>query len=89
MYSLFVTLVVFRSLKLRQLPALRRDDDPVLAGALLPGRRLDLRLAPGLPVPQIVTDFIVSFTRDPIMIMIIIVVINVLLGTFMDACPPS
>ena len=86
-YSLFVTLV-FRSIKLRQLTRLFAETTIqfsqvlfCLGGASIFGWLL------ALPVPQIVTDFIVSFTRDPIMIMIIIVVINVLLGTFMDALP--
>ena len=34
-----------------------------------------------------VTSFITAFTRDPIVIMILIVIVNVLLGTFMDALP--
>jgi len=38
-------------------------------------------------VPAIVTDFIVGFTREPIAIMLLIVLVNVLLGTFMDALP--
>ena len=38
-------------------------------------------------VPEMVTNFITSFTQDPITVMMLIVVINVLLGTFMDALP--
>ena len=38
-------------------------------------------------VPEMVTAFIVGFTRDPIVIMVLIVIVNVLLGTFMDALP--
>ena len=38
-------------------------------------------------VPDMVTEFITAFTQDPIVIMVLIVVVNVLLGTFMDALP--
>ena len=34
-----------------------------------------------------VTKFIVGFTRDRLVIMVLIVIANVLLGTFMDALP--
>ena len=87
-YSLFVTLVVFRSIKLRQLTRLFAETTIQFSQVLfcLGGASIFGWLLAYL-VPQIVTDFIVSFTRDPIMIMIIIVVINVLLGTFMDALP--
>ena len=34
-----------------------------------------------------VTRFITAYTQDPIAIMVLIVVANVLLGTFMDALP--
>jgi tripartite ATP-independent transporter DctM subunit len=88
-YSLFVTLVVFRSLKLRQLTRLFAETTIQFSQVLfcLGGASIFGWLLAYYQVPQIVTDFIVSFTRDPIMIMIIIVVINVLLGTFMDALP--
>ena len=38
-------------------------------------------------VPDMVTRFITAYTQDPIAIMVLIVVVNVLLGTFMDALP--
>ena len=40
-------------------------------------------------VPEMVTAFIVGFTRDPIVIMVLIVIANVLLGTFMEPCRRS
>jgi TRAP-type C4-dicarboxylate transport system permease large subunit len=84
-----VTLVVFRSLKLRQLTRLFAETTIQFSQVLfcLGGASIFGWLLAYYQVPQIVTDFIVSFTRDPIMIMIIIVVVNVLLGTFMDALP--
>ena len=88
-YSLFVTLVVFRSLQAEpDAEALRGDHDPVLPGAVLPRRRVDLRLAARVLSGAGDGDgFIVGFTRDPIVIMVLIVIANVLLGTFMDALP--
>jgi len=38
-------------------------------------------------VPDMVTKFITSFTRDWLVIMLLIVLVNVVLGTFMDALP--
>ena len=38
-------------------------------------------------VPDMVSQFILGFTRDWVTIMLLIVLVNVLLGTFMDAIP--
>jgi TRAP-type C4-dicarboxylate transport system permease large subunit len=38
-------------------------------------------------VPDLVSEFILGFTRDWVSIMLLIVLVNVLLGTFMDAIP--
>lgn len=88
-YSLFITLVVFRSLKIRALPKMFGETVVqfsqvmfCLAGACLFGWLLAY-----YQVPDIVTKFIVSFSRDPVVIMIMIVIVNILLGTFMDALP--
>ena len=88
-YSLFVTLFVLKTLRWRAAAeAVRRNRDPVLAGAVLPRRRVDLRLAARLlPGAGHGDDFITSFTRDRLVIMLLIVLVNVLLGTFMDALP--
>jgi tripartite ATP-independent transporter DctM subunit len=88
-YALFVTLVVFRSLKLRQLPKLFAETTIQFSQVMfcLGGASIFGWLLAYYQVPQIVTDFITAFTRDPIMIMILIVIVNVLLGTFMDALP--
>jgi tripartite ATP-independent transporter DctM subunit len=88
-YSLFVTLVVFRSLKLRQMTKLFAETTIQFSQVLfcLGGASIFGWLLAYYQVPQIVTDFITAFTRDPIMIMILIVIVNVILGTFMDALP--
>jgi tripartite ATP-independent transporter DctM subunit len=88
-YSLFITLVVFRSLKIKVLPKMFGETVVqfsqvmfCLAGACLFGWLLAY-----YQVPVIVTKFIVSFSRDPVAIMMMIVIVNILLGTFMDALP--
>jgi tripartite ATP-independent transporter DctM subunit len=88
-YALFVTLVVFRSLRLRALPALFGETVVQFSQVLfcLGGASIFGWLLAFYQVPGIVTDFIVSFTRDPIVIMVLIVLVNVVLGTFMDALP--
>jgi tripartite ATP-independent transporter DctM subunit len=88
-YSLFVTLFVFRTLTWRALPRLFGETVVQFSQVLfcLGGATIFGWLLAFYQVPGIVTDFIVSFTRDPIVIMMLIVLVNVLLGTFMDALP--
>jgi len=88
-YALFVTLVVYRSLSWRRLPRLLGETaiqfSPVLfcvGGAALWGWILAF-----YQVPDLVSQFILGFTRNWVTIMLLIVLINVLLGTFMDAIP--
>jgi TRAP-type transport system large permease protein len=89
MYSLFVTLVVFRSLRLGQLKRLFAETTIQFSQVLfcLGGASIFGWLLAFYQVPDMVTGFIVGYTRDPIAIMVLIVVANVLLGTFMDALP--
>jgi tripartite ATP-independent transporter DctM subunit len=88
-YSLFVTLVVFRSLRLRQLPRLFAETTIQFSQVLfcLGGASIFGWLLAFYQVPEMVTNFIMAFTRDPIVIMMLIVFVNVVLGTFMDALP--
>ncbi|HWC01811.1 MAG TPA: TRAP transporter large permease [Methylomirabilota bacterium] len=88
-YSLFVTLVVFRSLRLSHLPKLLAETTIQFSQVLfcLGGASIFGWLLAFYQVPEMVTNFITAFTQDPIVIMILIVVINVVLGTFMDALP--
>jgi tripartite ATP-independent transporter DctM subunit len=88
-YALFVTLFVFRSLRWRALPRLFGETVVQFSQVLfcLGGASIFGWLLAFYQVPGIVTDFIVSFTRDPIVIMVLIVIVNVVLGTFMDALP--
>ena len=88
-YSLFVTLVVFQSLKLKQMPKLLAETTIQFSQVLfcLGGASIFGWLLAFYQVPEIVTNMIMAFTRDPVVIMILIVFINVVLGTFMDALP--
>jgi tripartite ATP-independent transporter DctM subunit len=88
-YSLFVTLVVFRSLRLRQLATLFGETTIQFSQVLfcLGGASIFGWLLAFYQVPEMVTNFITSFTQNPLAIMMLIVLINVLLGTFMDALP--
>ena len=88
-YSLFITLFVFRSLAWRALPKLFGETVVQFSQVLfcLGGATIFGWILAYYQVPDIVTDFITSYSRDPVVIMILIVVINVLLGTFMDALP--
>lgn len=88
-YALFVTLFVFKSITWRALPKIFGETAVQFSQVLfcLGGATLFGWLLAFYQVPAIVTDFIVGFTREPIAIMLLIVLVNVLLGTFMDALP--
>ena len=88
-YSLFVTLVVFGSLRLKQMPRLLAETTIQFSQVLfcLGGASIFGWLLAFYQVPEMVSSFILGFTRDPIAVMTLIVIINVLLGTFMDALP--
>jgi len=88
-YSLFVTLVVFKSLTWRALPKMFGETVVQFSQVLfcLGGATIFGWILAYYQVPDMVTNFITSFSRDPVVIMILIVIINVLLGTFMDALP--
>ncbi len=88
-YSLFVTLVVFRSLSLRALPKLFGETVVQFSQILfcLGAASIFGWLLAFYQVPGMVSDFILSFTRDKLVIMLLIVFVNVVLGTFMDALP--
>jgi tripartite ATP-independent transporter DctM subunit len=88
-YALFVTLVVYRSLRWRELPALLGETALQFSQVLfcVGGAALWGWILAFYQVPDMVSEFILGFTRDWVSIMLLIVLVNVLLGTFMDAIP--
>ena len=88
-YSLFVTLFVLKTLRFRQLPKLFSETAIQFSQVMfcLGGASIFGWLLAYYQVPDMVTQFITSFTRDWLVIMLIIVLVNVVLGTFMDALP--
>lgn len=88
-YSLFVTLFILRTLTLGQLPKLFSETAIQFAQVMfcLGGASIFGWLLAYYQVPDMVTKFITSFTRDWLVIMLLIVLVNVVLGTFMDALP--
>src|SRR5512145_926509 len=88
-YALFVTLVVYRSLRWRQLPALLGETAVQFSQVLfcVGGAALWGWILAFYQVPDLVSELILGFTRDWVSIMLLIVLLNVLLGTFMDAIP--
>lgn len=88
-YSLFITLFVLKTLRFKQLPKLFAETTIQFSQVMfcLGGASIFGWLLAFYQVPRIVTDFIVAYTKDPIAIMVLIVIVNVLLGTFMDALP--
>jgi len=88
-YALFVTLVVYRSLGWKQLPGLLGETAIQFSQVLfcVGGAALWGWILAFYQVPDLVSQFILGFTRNWVTIMLLIVLINVLLGTFMDAIP--
>jgi tripartite ATP-independent transporter DctM subunit len=88
-YTLFITLVIFRSLRLRALPRLFGETAIQFSQVMfcLGGASIFGWILAFYQVPDMVTTFLLAFTRDPLIIMLLIVFVNVLLGTFMDALP--
>jgi TRAP-type C4-dicarboxylate transport system permease large subunit len=88
-YALVVALLVFRSLRWRVLPKLFGETVVQFSQVLfcLGAASMFGWLLAFYQVPGMVSDFILGFTRDKLAIMLLIVLVNVLLGTFMDALP--
>lgn len=88
-YALIVTLFVFRSLSWRALPKLFAESAVQFSQVLfcLAGASIFGWILAFYQVPDLVTQFILGFTRDWLVVMLLIVVVNVFLGTFMDALP--
>ena len=84
-----VTLFILRTLRLGQLPKLFSETAIQFAQVMfcLGGASIFGWLLAYYQVPDMVTKFITSFTRDWLVIMLLIVLVNVVLGTFMDALP--
>jgi len=88
-YALFIALFVYRSLRWRHLPKLFAETAIQFSQVLfcVAGASIFGWLLAFYRVPDLVADFILSFTRDWIVVMLLIVVLNVIVGTFMDALP--
>ena len=88
-YSLFITLFVFRSLRWRGLTSLFGETAVQFSQVLfcVGGAAIFGWVMAFYRVPDVVTDFVLGFSHDRIVVMLLIVVANVILGTFMDALP--
>jgi tripartite ATP-independent transporter DctM subunit len=88
-YALFVTLFVLRTLRWRALPKLFGETSIQFSQILfcVGGAMIFGWILAYYKVPDMVSDFILGFTRDKLVVMLLIVVLNVVLGTFMDAIP--
>ena len=88
-YALFVTLFVLRTLRWRALPKLFGETTIQFSQILfcVGGAMIFGWILAYYQVPDMVTGFILGFTRDKLVVMLLIVILNVVLGTFMDAIP--
>jgi tripartite ATP-independent transporter DctM subunit len=88
-YALFLVLFVFRSIRWRELPNIFGETAIQFAQVLfcVCGASLFGWVLAFYQVPEMVTKFILSFTTDWLVVMLMIVLVNLLLGTFLDALP--
>ncbi len=88
-YALAITLFLYRSLAWRTLPRLFADTVVQFSQVLfcVAGASIFGWLLAFYQVPSLVTDFILGLTTDWRLIMLMIVLLYIVLGTFMDAIP--
>jgi tripartite ATP-independent transporter DctM subunit len=88
-YALFITRFVFRSLKWRELTELFGQTAVQFSQVLfcVAGAGVFGWLLAFYQVPDMVSQFILSFSRDWLVVMLLIVIANVIIGTFLDALP--
>jgi tripartite ATP-independent transporter DctM subunit len=88
-YALFLVLFVFRSIRWLDLPKLFGETAVQYAQVLfcVCGASLFGWVLAFYQVPDMVTKFILAFTNDWLVVMILIVLVNLFLGTFLDALP--
>jgi tripartite ATP-independent transporter DctM subunit len=88
-YALFLVLFVFRTVGWRDLPKLFGDTAVQFAQVLfcVCGASLFGWVMAFYQVPAMMTKFILTFTQDWFVVMLLIMVVNLFLGTFLDALP--
>jgi tripartite ATP-independent transporter DctM subunit len=88
-YSLLITRFVFRSLRWRELARLFGETAVQFSQVLfcLAGATIFGWLLAFYRVPDLVTDFVLGFSQDRLVVMLLIVLANLVLGTFLDALP--
>lgn len=88
-YALFLVLFVYRTVRARDLPKLLGDTAVQFAQVLfcVCGASLFGWVMAFYQVPDMMTKFILAFTQDWLVVMLLIMVVNLFLGTFLDALP--
>lgn len=88
-YALFVTLFVLKTLRWGQLPKIFADTAVQFAQVIfcVTGASIFGWVMAFYQVPDAVNGIILGFTRDWLVVMLLIVLLNIVIGTFMDAIP--
>jgi len=88
-YALCVTLFVFRSMRWRELGKLFGETAVQFSQVLLcvAAAAVFGWVLAFYRVPDMVSDFVLGFSHNKLVVMLLIVVANVILGTFLDALP--
>lgn len=88
-YTLFLVLVVFKSVKWRELPHLFADTAVQYSQVIycVCGASVFGWVMAYYQVPELTTKIILSVTDDWLVVMLMIMLVNLFLGTFLDALP--
>jgi tripartite ATP-independent transporter DctM subunit len=88
-YALFLSMVVYRSLKLRDLPQILLETSKTTAIImfLIAGSTIMSYVMTVAGIPQLISESILGITDNPIAILLIMNLILLLIGTFMDMTP--
>ncbi|MEN8702349.1 TRAP transporter large permease [Bacillus infantis] len=88
-YALFLSMVVYRSLKFKDLPQILLETSKTTAIImfLIAGSTIMSYVMTVAGIPQLISESILGITDNPIAILLIMNLILLLIGTFMDMTP--
>lgn len=88
-YALFLSMVVYRSLKMKELPKILLETAKTTAIImfLIAGSTIMSYVMTVAGIPQLISESILGITENPIAILLIINLILLIIGTFMDMTP--
>ena len=86
MYSLFISMCVYKTVKIRELTDILKTSGSMVGPVLIimGGAVVFTKILLVLRVPQELTEFLLSISRNPIIILIMLNILLLVVGVFMD-----